>query len=51
MHLHIELVELSEQQDKGNNFHLILSSALNTAHTIYIKQTLDKKANKPWSRV
>lgn len=35
---------------EGNNFHLILVSALNTAHAIYIKQSLDKK-NKPRSRV
>lgn len=51
MHLSIDLADQAKSKTEGSNFHLILVSALNTAHRIYAKQSLDKNTNKPWSRV
>lgn len=39
----LSLQDWAKSKAGGNNFHLILISVLNTSHTIYIKQSLDKK--------
>lgn len=47
MHLSIDPADWAKSKREGSNFDLILVSALNTTHTIYIKQSLDKNTNKP----